>query len=130
MDILKICGVVMLCLALTWVLKQRDVKFASLVSIFTVIVIGIYVVTALLPIIELSQNVVSRIDKDVGVLTVLLKVCGIQFITQIITSLCLESGERALASILEKAADIAILALSVPLLQKVFEMISKLLNDI
>ena len=130
MDILKICGVVVLCLALNWVLKQRDVKFASLVSIFTVIVIGIYVVTALLPIIELLQNVVSRIDKDVEVLTVLLKVCGIQFITQMITSLCLESGERALASILEKAADIAILALSVPLLQKVFEMISKLLNDI
>ena len=129
MDFIKICGVTVLSLVLIWVLKQRDNKFASLVTVFTAITISIYTITALIPIIELSQTVSSSIGDGNKVIDILLKASGIQVIAQIFTVLCNESGERSLATIIERAADVAILSLSVPLLQDVFKTVSELLNN-
>ena len=129
MDIIKICGVAVLSLALTWVLKQRDNKFASLVTIFTVLSISIYTTTAIIPIIELSETISSSIRDGSKVISILLKASSIQLVTQIFTVLCNESGERSLASIIERASDIAILSLSVPLLQDVLKTVSELLNN-
>ncbi len=129
MDFIKICGVTVLSLVLTWVLKQRDNKFASLVTIFTVISISIYTITALIPIIELTQNISLSTRDGSKVIGILLKASGIQMFAQIFTALCNESGERSLATIIERAADVAILSLSIPLLQDVFKTVSELLNN-
>ena len=129
MDIIKVCGVIVLSLVLTWVLKQQDNKFASLVTIFTVLSISIYTITALIPIIELSQTISYSIKDSNKIIGILLKASGIQFATQILTVLCNESGERSLATVIERASDIAILSLAVPLLQDVFKTVSELLNN-
>ena len=130
MDIIKIGGVTVLCLVLTWVLKQRDNKFASFVTIFTVISISIYTTTALIPIMDLSQTVASMLGNGNKIISILLKASGIQLVTHIFIMLCNESGEKSLATALERASDIAILSLSIPLLKDVIDTVSGLLNNI
>ena len=130
MDIIKIGGVTVLCLVLTWVLKQRDNKFASFVTIFTVISISIYTTTALIPIMDLSQTVASMLGDGNKIISILLKASGIQLVTHIFIMLCNESGEKSLATALERASDIAILSLSIPLLKDVIDTVSGLLNNI
>ena len=130
MDIIKIGGVTVLCLVLTWVLKQRDNKFASFVTIFTVISISIYTTTALIPIMDLSQTVASMLGDGNKIISILLKASGIQLVTHIFIMLCNESCEKSLATALERASDIAILSLSIPLLKDVIDTVSGLLNNI
>lgn len=130
MDIFKICGIIILTVCLTWVLKQRDGKLSALVSVFAAITVSVYLLSSLKPILDLSHDIGASLQYENNIIDTLMKVCGIEFLVQGITTLCSESGEKNLATLLEKSADIAILLLALPLIKDIFELITKMIIEI
>lgn len=126
MDILKVCGVIILSVSLIWTLKLLDSKLSSWVTIFAVLTIGIYVISALRPIIDFASTLSYFVKEPNEVFSTLLKVCGIEILARGISAICIESGEKTLANIMDRAADTAILLLALPLLKSTFETITDL----
>ena len=127
MDIVKIIGVVLLGVSLSWILKLRDNKFASFVSLFTALTISVYTITALSPVIEISKLFASHVATGSNTLNVLLKACGIEFLINGICTICRDSGEKSLADMLEHAANVSVLLLTVPLIKNLFDNLIELL---
>ena len=129
MEVLKIVGITVMGLSLTWILKTRDNKFASLISMLTVIIIGMFIVSSITPIIDTLNGIDKNISNSVSILPLLFKVCGICLLTNIVSLICNEAGEKSLSTMLEFAIDVAILLLCIPLFENIYQTIMDVLND-
>ena len=128
MEILKIAGIILLGLMLALTLKIRDVRFASIVSIVTFLIVMIWMIDVVRPIVELGNIFASKIYGNHNILSLVLKTAGISLISYTVSIICNESGEKTLGNTMEIAADIICILLALPLIQNVFDSLLEILN--
>ncbi len=107
-------------------LRQHNKTVSLILIIFACIAVFLQSVSYLSDIIETLSGMVSGMDETSAYLKIMFKVLGIALITQIISDLCRDCGESALAGQTEVAAKIFIVALILPLLQAVVKVITGL----
>ena len=83
-------------------------------------------ISSLSEIVDSLNELASGMGEISSYLKIMFKVLGIALITQIISDICRDSGESALAGQTEVAAKILIVTLILPLLQAVVEVITGL----
>lgn len=118
---IKLTLAILVFLVLIVLLKQTRPEFAYLTRVALVLcalVSVLYIVNSV--VLHLSSIIgLSEIQEDF--LTVMLKVLGISIITEIAVSMCRDSGESALATVLEIAGKSAVIAMSLPIIKKLLE---------
>lgn len=126
MEIFKvsIIGVIGAILAIS--IKPVKNDFASYISFGTCIVILFYVVCKLSGLVEQLVYLFSYIDYDGRYINILLKMIGITYIAEFSGSLCKDMGYQALAVQIENFAKLSMLAISVPVIIGLFDIIGKL----
>lgn len=126
MEIFKvsIIGVIGAILAIS--IKPVKNDFASYISFGTCIVILFYVVCKLSDLVEQIVYLLSYIDYDGRYINILLKMIGITYIAEFSGSLCKDMGYQALAVQIENFAKLSMLAISVPVIIGLFDIIGKL----
>lgn len=107
-------------------LRQHNKTVSLILIIFACIAVFLESVSYLTDIIDTLSGMVSGLEETSAYLKIMFKVLGIALITQIISDLCRDCGESALAGQTEVAAKIFIVALILPLLQAVVKVISGL----
>ena len=130
MDIIKVCGVIVLSFSLILLLKIRESKLSSLVSVITVLVLCVYILSALKPLIESIKGISLYAEGAERIIAVLLKAGGIGIITQLVSMMCAESGEKNLSIILDFAADVAVVLLALPFFEDTVEAVMGLLDNV
>lgn len=125
MDILRICGIAVLSLTMTEILKLMKSPLASHVTTVTVITLTVTILTSLIPIISYLKELGGDMTGGARLVETVLKALGITYLCQCVSDICSESGEKTLAATVEHAGTVAILLLSLPLLK---ELISKTLG--
>lgn len=123
---IHIIGISAVALIFGLFLRQHNKTVSLILIIFACIAVFLESVSYLTDIIDTLSGMVSGLEETSAYLKIMFKVLGIALITQIISDLCRDCGESALAGQTEVVAKIFIVALILPLLQAVVKVITGL----
>ena len=127
MEIIKIIGIALIALIIIILLKQYKPEFAIYVSLLTGVLILLLVIDKLTMITQLLETIASKTSINSEFISLLLKITGIAFLTEFAVSICKDSGEGAIASKIELGSKIIIIAMSIPIISSLLEVILKIL---
>lgn len=127
MDVIKIIGVGLIALVIIVLLKQYKPEFVVYVSLIAGALIIFLVIDKLTGIVELLSNLSSKAGINNQFLGILLKITGIAFLTEFAVSICNDSGESAIANKIDLGGKIIIIAISIPIISALLELIIKIL---
>lgn len=124
MSIFQAAILVIVALIVSILLKQYGKKeIAIAVQIATGAMIMMGVILKITDVVEELTSLASGIGLDIGYVKLLIKVLGICIITQFVCEICKDSGENALASQIEFAGKIIVVALMLPLLKSIISLV-------
>ena len=127
MDMLKICGIAMLCLAAVWVLRQYKAEMVLPVRAAGTVLIFFMVLSAAQPIVEMIKSLSEQtLPASHG--EILLSGLGITMLTALGAGICKDFGEPGLAAALENAGKIAVALQALPLITEILGMTKELLS--
>ncbi|MBO5143310.1 MAG: stage III sporulation protein AD [Clostridia bacterium] len=127
MEIVQIVGIALVSLFIILLLKQYKPEFTVYISIITGILIFSLVVPKISAIIELINNLTNKLGANSQFMGILLKITGVAYLAEFATNICRDSGETAIASKVEFGAKVVIIAMSIPILGSVLEMLINIL---
>ncbi len=127
MEIIKIIGIALIALIIIILLKQYRPEFAIYVSLLTGVLILLLVIDKLTMITQLLETIASKTSINSEFISLLLKITGIAFLSEFAVSICKDSGEGAIASKIELGSKIIIIAMSIPIISSLLEVILKIL---
>lgn len=125
---IKISGIVIIALLLSVLLRNYRNEFSLLVVICASIIIFIMISEDLNTIVVRFSEITEGVTGTKQYINLMLKVLGISLIAQLLSDLCRDSGESALATQTETAAKVIILIISFPLFESVIEIVTGLLK--
>lgn len=97
------------------------------ISLMAGVLILFLVMDKLTDVIGLVQSISEKSSINSSFLSLLLKITGIAFLAEFAVSVCRDSGETAIASKIELGSKIIIIALSIPIISNLLEIILKIL---
>lgn len=122
-----ILGIAITTLVLGLFLKEQNRTISLLLLIFSCIALAFQSVGAIAEIIKSLNDMASQLSETSAYIKIMFKVLGIALIAQLVSDLCRDCGESALAGQTETAAKILIITMIIPLLEAVISIISGLL---
>lgn len=126
-ELIKIIGIGLVALVFVIILRQYRPEFAVYVSIIAGIMIIILIVKKLSGIINLLKSISDKTYINNQFLGILLKITGISIITEFAVSICSDAGEKAIASKIEIGSKVVIIAMSIPIISSLLEIIIDIL---
>lgn len=126
-DVIKIIGIGLLALIIIVILKQYKPEFAIYVSMIAGVLILVLAIQKLTGIINLLQSLANKTYINKSFLSILLKITGIAFITEFAVSICSDAGEKAIASKIEIGSKAIIIAMSLPIITSLLELVIEIL---
>lgn len=126
-DVIKIIGIGLLALIIIVILKQYKLEFAIYVSMIAGVLILVLSIQKLTGIINLLQSLANKTYINKSFLSILLKITGIAFITEFAVSICSDAGEKAIASKIEIGSKVIIIAMSIPIITSLLELVIEIL---
>ena len=126
-DVIKIIGIGLLALIIIVILKQYKPEFAIYVSMIAGVLILVLSIQKLTGIINLLQSLANKTYINKSFLSILIKITGIAFITEFAVSICSDAGEKAIASKIEIGSKVIIIAMSIPIITSLLELVIEIL---
>lgn len=126
-EIIKIIGIGLIALVIIVILRQYKPEYAIYVSIIAGILILFFAMEKLTGIINLLKSISEKTYINKGFLSILLKITGIAFLTEFAVSVCVDAGEKAIASKIEIGSKVVIITMSIPIITSLLELIIEIL---
>ena len=126
-EVIKVIGIGLISLVIIVILKQYKPEYAIYVSMAAGVLILMFSVEKITNILNLLQNYASKTYINQKFLEILLKITGIAFITEFAVSICSDAGEKAIASKIEIGSKVIIIAMSIPIISSLLELIIEIL---
>ena len=127
MELIRLCGVGLLCALSAVLLKQIKGEYASFVRVCgTVIIFGELALSAAELFAEISAAILG--DGMTEYAKIMLKALGIAIVSKLCGDICRDLGENAVGSGVELGGKLGILALCVPLISELMGYASGLLR--
>lgn len=126
-SVIKIIGISLIAVVAIIIIKQYKPEFALYISIIAGVIILYMVWDKLEGIVNLLKTISDKSGVSSKFLSLLLKMTGIAILTEFAINICKDSGESAIASKVEIGSKIIIIAMSIPIISNLLEVILKLL---
>lgn len=126
-EIIKIIGIGLIALVIAIILKQYRPEFAIYVSIIAGVLILVLIMEKFSGVINLLKSISDKTYINKQFLGILLKITGIAIITEFAVSICSDAGEKAIASKIEIGSKVIIIAMSIPIISSLLELIIDIL---
>lgn len=123
LEILQIAGLGIIAVILAVMLKAQKPELALQLSIITGVVIFMMIAGKLSAVIDLLGSYSKRVDLDPIYFETVLKIIGIAYITEFGAEVCKDAGESSIASKIELAGRVVIVALAVPIITSLLDLI-------
>lgn len=127
LEIVKIIGIGLLALILIVILRQYKPEFVIYVSLIAGMLILALVFSKISGIIEIINNLTSKISIHQEFITLLIKITGIAILTEFAVSICKDTGENSIASKIDMGGKVVMVSMSIPILAGLLETITKIL---
>lgn len=126
-EILKIVGLALIATFLALILKEQKPNFAFLLIVFVGSMILLFLADKISEIINMLEKLAANAKVNMVYVETILKIIGIAYIAEFASQITKDAGQGALASKIELAGKIIILAMAIPILTVLIETIIKLI---
>jgi len=123
MDLLKLAVLCAACLTPVALLRKKTPEQALLLTIAILAVTAARCLSLALPLLEEVRTLFERAGIEALYLSILLRTLAAALVTRLCADLCKDGGSQALASAVEIAGAAAALAIAMPLLKAVIELL-------
>lgn len=127
MEIVKVIGIGLIALIFIVILRQYKPEFVIYISLLAGALILTLSFTKISAIIELLNNLSSKIAIHKEFLNLLIKITGIAILTEFSVSICKDLGETAIANKIDMGGKVIIISMSIPIMAGLLETILKIL---
>ena len=127
MEIIRIVGIALIALIIIILLKQYKKEFAVYISLLAGVLILLLVMDKFEGIIDLIRSIANKSSINTEFISLILKITGIAFLAEFAVSICNDSGETAIANKIDLGGKIIIIAISIPIISALLELIIKIL---
>ncbi|NCU16788.1 stage III sporulation protein AD [Bacillus sp. P1(2020)] len=124
---LQIIGIGLVATFLALILKEQKANIAFLLVVFTSCVIFLYLIDQIYMIIQMIERIAINANVNSVYVETILKIIGIAYIVEFSSQITKDAGQGSIASKIEMAGKIVILAMAVPILTILIEMIIKMI---
>jgi len=125
-EIWQIVGLALIVTVISVVLKQIRPEIALQLTILASAAIFIMVMSKIKVIVDLLQNLADQANISSYYLFIVLKIVGVAYLAEFGAQICRDAGEGALASKIELAAKVAVIALAIPIIVAITESLVRL----
>lgn len=108
-------------------LRREKGEFALLIVLAAGMIIFVYAMARMRTVIEFLNGLIGRLPIDASYLVPLFKMLGITYVADFAASFCRESGHSSVAGQVELFAKLSIIALSVPELMYLVDVLENFL---
>ena len=126
----KIIGLAMIGVLLGLVLSKGAKDYSFMLVLVVCVGMIMAVVAFLRPILSLIDKLTVTIGEHGKWMTTLLKAVGISFVGEICASICSDSGQGTIAKMLQYSTAVAILWISIPMIESLLDLIQSILEII
>lgn len=127
LEIIQIVGLGIIATILTLVIKEQKPLFAFLLTVFTGVIIFLFLIGKIASIIQLLEKLANQSNIDMVFLKTILKIIGIAYIAEFGSQIVRDAGHESIASKIELAGKILILYMAIPIITVIIETVIKLL---
>ncbi|MFS1512158.1 stage III sporulation protein AD [Chengkuizengella sp. SCS-71B] len=127
MEIIQIVGLGIIATILTLVIKEQKPLFAFLLTVFTGVIIFLFLIGKISSIIQLLEKLADQSSIDMVFLKTILKIIGIAYIAEFGSQIVRDAGHESIASKIELSGKILILYMAIPIITVIIETVIKLL---
>ncbi|MED3562501.1 stage III sporulation protein AD [Bacillus xiapuensis] len=127
MEIVKIIGLALVATFLALIIKEQKPNFAFLLIVFVGCTIFLFLVDKIYEIIHMLEKLAVNANVNLVYVETILKIIGIAYIAEFASQITKDAGQGAIASKIELAGKILILAMAIPILTVMIETIIKLI---
>lgn len=103
-------------------------EYAIAVTVGATVLLALYGVSSLKSIIERIEELQESIGVGEEYLTILLKMVGIAYLTQLVVSICRNAGNGAVAAQINMVGKISMLLVSFPVLEALLKTVGEMLR--
>ena len=103
-------------------------EYAIAVTVGATVLLALYGVSSLKSIIERIEELQESIGVGEEYLTILLKMVGIAYLTQLVVSICRDAGNGAVAAQINMVGKISMLLVSFPVLEALLKTVGEMLR--
>ena len=123
MELLKLAALCTVCILPVVLLRKQTPEQALLLTIAILAVAAARCVSLAMPLMDELRALFDRAGIEPIYLSILLRTLAAALVTRLCADLCKDGGSQALASAVETAGAVAALAIAMPLLKAVIELL-------
>ncbi|CUO58079.1 stage III sporulation protein AD [Clostridium sp. NSJ-49] len=127
MEIIKVVSFALAALFIFMLLGERKKELAVLVAIIAGAIIFLALIDKLSEIINFINTIADKANIDMVYIGIVLKILAIAYLSTFCSEICKDAGATSIASKVEFAGKILILALAIPILMAVLNSILQIL---
>lgn len=127
MEIIKIVSFALVALMIFMLLGERKKELAVLITIIAGAIIFLALIDKLSEIINFIYTIADKANIDMVYIGIVLKILAIAYLSSFCSEICKDAGATSIASKVEFAGKILILALAIPILMAVLNSILQIL---
>ena len=127
MDVLKILGFGIISVILIVVLKEQKKEIALIMTIFACVILMLFAMTKMESVIGVIESLINKSGINKEFFLIILKVTGIAYLIEFGKNICIDAGQKAIATKLEMAGKVIILTISLPVISALVNVISGLI---
>ncbi len=109
------------------VVKEQKPVFAFTITVFTGAIIFLYLIGEIQHIIQMLEGLAAKANIEVIYVETVLKIIGIAYIAEFGAQITRDAGQGAIASKIELAGKLLIMAMAIPILKLIIETVLRLL---
>lgn len=131
MDVfLKVAAGVLIAAVLCLVLSKQGADISLLLCLAVCSMVLVVALSYFHPVLEFARKLIHMGEVNNELMEILLKAVGIGLLSQIVSVICEDVGNKSLAKALQITATAVVLCISVPVLEKMLELIETVLGEV
>ncbi|WP_176483831.1 MULTISPECIES: stage III sporulation protein AD [Bacillus] len=127
MEIIQIVGLGLVATFLALIVKEQKPTFAFLLVVFVGCAIFLFLMDQVFEVISMLERLAINANVNMVYVETILKIIGIAYIAEFGAQITKDAGQGAIASKIELAGKILILAMAIPILTVIIETIIRLI---
>lgn len=127
---LKVVAAVLITAILTLILSKQSADISLLLTVAVCCMVIAAAVSYLQPILDFAYRLIQIGDLDISLLGVVIKSVGIGIVSQIVSLICVDSGNQSLSKAVQIMASAIILSFSIPALEQMLSLVEMVLEKV
>ena len=120
---MQVVAVGIISAVLTLTVKRHSPEIAMIITLGASVLIFFMILPMLASAVGIIQNLGAQLDSRISYVALVLQIIGIAYVAELGAQVCADAGENAIASKIELAGKVLIMATAAPILLDVLHMI-------